>query len=397
MKNSVRIGIDIRPLQTDYRLQGVGHYAAGLLQGLGQLDLPWTFVLFHDHRLPLDLDLPPGLRAELVSVWRPRWEPRTQEIWNQILTPIDVLAHRVSLFHTITPQFVPAWTPSPRVVTIPDLIPFGEFSPLRTGLKYRFLYRSAARADVIVTMSEATRRDLLALFAPRQERVITIHLGVETRFFNPISREQQEKTRLAYGIQPPYILYLGDLRAQHHNARKNLPTLLDAFAATRRDIGDWSLVLAGKKGEYAALLARQATDLGIAQQMTFTDFVPEEDLPALMAGAEIFAYPSRYEGFGLPVLQAMAAGVPVLTSNCSSLPEITGEAALLINPADVEEMRRTLLQLMRDEALRRDLSVKGRARAQQFTWAKTARQTVAAYELALDRTKAGNGIHWGGN
>lgn len=380
----IRLGVDIRPLQTAQRYQGVGHYTWGLLSGFSKLNLPWRLVLFYDRGLATDFDLPSGLSVELVGIWRPRWEPRTREVWNQLLTPIDVLKHGVSLLHVTAPEFVSRWLPVPQVVTIFDLILFSEFSPLKTGIKYRFLYHAAAQADGIIAISRSTSQDFLELFEPDPERVRVIYLGVDERFLGPISTAARRRVRTKYHLGNPFVLYLGDLRSPYHNARKNLSGLLAAFAKACQQVDQkWWLVLAGKCGEYSESLSALSKQLGIGEQIIFTDYVFDEDLPSLMAAADIFAYPSRYEGFGLPVLQAMAVGTPVLTSDRASIPEICGDAALMVNPDDPSSLAAGLFHLMNDSASRQMLAEKGKVRAARFTWVETARETKRVYEEAM--------------
>jgi glycosyltransferase involved in cell wall biosynthesis len=380
----MRIGIDIRPLQTSQRYQGVGYYALGLLKGLASLNLPWKFILFYDRSLPLHINIPGQLPAELVGIWRPRWEPRTREIWNQALSPIETRKYRLSLLHILAPEFVPFWVPVPRVVTIHDLLVFSKFTAVKTGLKYRLLYWSAAKADMVLTDSEATRQDFLGRYRSLFPRTKVTYLGVDRHFFTPIPGVEQEQIRERYRLTRTYILYLGDLSSLEHNARKNLPALLTAYAdASRQVVERWCLVMAGKRGAYADYLEELAKKIGVRERVIFTDYVPDKDLPALLSGASIFAYPSLYEGFGLPALEAMAAGIPVLSSNRGSIPEVCGQAAVLVDPGNSEEMTNALFRLMTQPDLRRSLSTLGREQASRFSWEETARQTVEAYRLLL--------------
>jgi glycosyltransferase involved in cell wall biosynthesis len=379
------VGIDIRPLQTDLRFQGVGRYAAGLLEGLSKLDLPFTPVLFFDRNLAITPDVPSLARAEVIGIRRPRWESRTREIWNQFLTPFEVLFHRVSLLHVLAPEFIPAWLPVPRVATVHDLFAFNRESALQTGIKYRFLYRAVAKSSRILAISEATKRDFVTQYQRHASLVDVVHCGVDGRFLIPVSPEERVRVTAAFGLTTPFVLYVGDLRAESHNARKNLPALLEAFSLASRSARDWSLVFAGKQGAHSDRLRRMVQSAGLSDRVVFTDFVADADLPALIASATVFAYPSRQEGFGLPVLEALALGTPVLTSNRSAIPEVCGDAALLVDPDDASALAAALARLMGSPDLRRKLADRGRSRASTFTWTETARRTIAAYQRVLER------------
>jgi glycosyltransferase involved in cell wall biosynthesis len=184
-----------------------------------------------------------------------------------------------------------------------------------------------------------------------------------------------------YGVEPPYILYVGSLEK-----RKNLPRLLQAYARLRQDLPGWKLVIVGARKWKSAPIFDTLSRLGLEPYVHFTGFVEEDDLPALYNGADLFCFPSLYEGFGLPVLEAMACGTPVVTSSTSSLPEVAGEAALLVDPYDVEAIAAAMRRVLSDPELAQDLRARGLARAAQFTWERTARETIAVYERVLGKS-----------
>jgi glycosyltransferase involved in cell wall biosynthesis len=199
------------------------------------------------------------------------------------------------------------------------------------------------------------------------------------RHYRPLDEAEIYPALKRHHIEFPYILYVGSIEP-----RKNLPRLLVAYAhLRRRGSTRWRLVVAGPRKWKSGPVYDAVARLELAEHVHFAGFVPEADLPALYNGADLFAFPSLYEGFGLPVLEAMACGTPVVTANTSSLPEVAGAAALLVDPSDVEEIAGALRRVLEDPALARDLRERGLARAAQFSWERTARATVAVYEKVL--------------
>ena len=237
--------------------------------------------------------------------------------------------------------------------------------------------RVARGAGGLIAVSEWTRRDALRLLDLPPERIEVIYSGIAEGFFHA-DPAAVTRVRAAYSLSRPYVLFVGTIEP-----RKNLGRLLDAWQQLPRSLsGEFDLVLAGPQGwDQTGIVARARTMAGVR----YLDYVPEPDLPALNAGAAAFAYPSLYEGFGFPVAQAMAAGVPVLTSNVSSLPEIVGECGLLVDPQSVAEIAEGLRKLMLSESLRAQLGGQGRERAQRFRWEECARQSWTFFERVMDR------------
>jgi alpha-1,3-rhamnosyl/mannosyltransferase len=220
-----------------------------------------------------------------------------------------------------------------------------------------FADRILRRADGVIAVSENTRQDAIRLLSIAPDRIRTIHSGISESYFDAVPAERARR----------YVLYVGTIEP-----RKNLDTLLDAWALLKQSLRDeFDLVIAGPSGwssdQTLARIEREATYLG---------YVPEERLPGLTAGATVFVYPSLYEGFGFPVAQAMAAGVPVLTSNNSCLPEITGDAAILIDPRSAAAIASSLTRMLESESLLADLAARGRIRADLFRWEKCATQSL---------------------
>jgi glycosyltransferase involved in cell wall biosynthesis len=231
------------------------------------------------------------------------------------------------------------------------------------------------RAAAVVTVSDFTAREVEALLDVPAERIHTVYHGVDPRF-HPLPRAEVEAFRREEGLPERFVLYLGTLEP-----RKNLVTLVRAFH--RLPDPDLHLVLAGGKGWLYEEVFAEVERLGLSERVHFPGYVPAETQALWYSAAEAFAYLSHYEGFGLPVLEALACGVPTLTGNTTSLPEAAGDGALLVDPEEVGEVVEGLARLLRDEGLREELRAQGVAHARRFTWAETARRTAAVYRHVL--------------
>jgi len=245
--------------------------------------------------------------------------------------------------------------------------------PANVAAEKRFCQHIWKQADGLIAVSESTRRDAVTLLNLNPDVIQVIYPGVAETFF---TASADTALRLKHGLRRPYALYVGTIEP-----RKNLDLLLDVWASLPASIlEEFELVVAGPKGwQSGRTLARLTVTAGVR----YLAYVPEPDLPGLTAGATIFVYPSHYEGFGFPVMQALAAGVPVITSNVSSLPEVTGGAAALIDPHSPAELSSALTRLLTSPALRTQLSVAGRMQAQSFRWDRCARQSVEFFERIL--------------
>lgn len=261
----------------------------------------------------------------------------------------------------------------PLVVTILDLVflLFPEYLNRRTRWMARMgLHQASRQASAFISISQHTADDLMRLTGLPKHKIHVIPLAAED-YFRPVPDLQIRKR---YKLDAPFVLYVGTLEP-----RKNLITLVRAFAAL--DNPRLKLVLAGKKGWIYQDLLATVEKLGLSSRVVFTGFIPDADLPALFSTAEVFAYPSLYEGFGLPVLEAMQCGAPVITTNVSSLPEVAGDAALLVTPDDVRGLTAALRRVLAEPGLREELRGRGFKRAQCYSWRKTAEMTAEVYHL----------------
>ena len=271
------------------------------------------------------------------------------------------------------------------VVTIHDIIHvlYPQFLPNRAALLYArvMIRRALRRADRIITVSYNSKRDLVDYFGVAPARVDVVYNGVAGQYHAGIPREERDRVTAKYGLPRPYLLFLGG-----EKPHKNVRNVIRAFGEARRERAlPHALVLAGpmpkNRSRVEALIA--AHDL--ESRVFRTGVVPEEDLPGLFAGADAFLYPTLYEGFGLPVVEAMACGIPVLTSSTSALQEIAGGYAYLVDPMDVDAIARGIVDLATDPRRRAEFADLGKRRARDFSWDKTAEQTLKVYAEALGR------------
>jgi len=349
---------------------GISRYARGLISAIAEIAPTDEFILFYNRF------------RERGKAWRPTKEnsivrqiyfPRRllQGIWDFIYwPPIEVLCGSIDLFHGL--HFVlPPVRKALRVLTVHDLtyLKFPSYFADR-GLNERGyrqeLPRALARADAVIAVSQKTREDLVELMNFPEERVRVIYEGVEHHLFAQVEGQKAAAIRKLYGLSDPYLIFL----VGTPEPRKNL---IRTVAAARQAAPRLDLALIGPQGPLRELLGENIHNL------IFTDSIPEEHLPALLSGATISLYPSLYEGFGLPVLESMACGVPVITSNRGSLPEVAGGAAILVDPENVDSIAGAISELLGDQAFQNRLKVMGKKRASEFTWQKTAAETLSLY------------------
>jgi glycosyltransferase involved in cell wall biosynthesis len=367
------------------RQSGVGAYTQRLITGLATIDAAnrYTCLIAADG---------PGLPVRQANVaaspTRVSFEDHLRgDLWLLAYLPLRLRALRTDVYHGPA-VFLPHVKLGYRtVVTIHDLVSFlfPETVPRKYSLYMRLMTRLAARsADQIIAVSLATKADLVRMLRVAPAKIVVIHEAVDPEFARPLRPESIEAVVRRYGIERPYCLFVGNLEP-----RKNLPALIEAFAAVRRRLGaggrSVQLVLAGTRAWLHTGIFRAVEQHGLGDAVVFTDYVPLADLPALYAGARCFVFPSLYEGFGLPVLEAMAAGTPVVAARAGSIPEVAGDGALLVDARVPGELATAIETLLTDGALRERLVVRGRARAAMFDWTTVARQTLAVYSAVYDR------------
>jgi glycosyltransferase involved in cell wall biosynthesis len=381
----LRVAVDARPAVFPQKT-GIGYYTWHLLKHLRAVDPGTEYLAWYLNaralvggRRRLLADLPVTERWTPIPAW---WFERLTERFD--LPRVEWFA-RFDVF--FAPNFVPPPTRTRRlVVTVHDLAfrLHPETAPQSTRWWLARIDRTLRHASRIIAVSEATKRDLLELYALEPEQVSVIPHGVDGQVFHPSSPEEVERIRRRFGIAGPYLLSLGGIEP-----RKNLPNLVRAFARLPAE-GRPTLVVAGgsvewnPEGRDALQEAMRDLPWEVSERVVLTGYVGEEEKVALLGGAEALVYPSLYEGFGLPVLEAMACGTPVVTSDLSALPEVAGDAALLVDPRDPAAIASAVERVLEDEDLRRDLKRKGISRAAAYTWEATARRTAAVLHEAAE-------------
>jgi len=368
----IRIAIDAHTVGT--KLGGNESYAVNLIEALAQIDS------FNQYTIYVTTN---EARERFSSRW-PNFKvrstlPHTPLIRIPLTLSAELRKNPVDVLHV---QFTaPPFCPCPVVVSIHDLsfehLPQTFNRRSRTQLRITVRH-SARRAARILSLSQHTRRDIIETYGIKPQRVTAIPLAAPDRFGPITDNRELQRVRHNYGIDGNYILSVGSIQP-----RKNLARLVRAFASLRGECSADKLpklVLVGKCAWLYDETLRALDETNVKDAVILTGYVPERDLPALYSGALCFVYPSYFEGFGLPPLEAMKCGAPVIVGNRTSLPEVVGNAALLVDPFNVEAIAGAIKELVNDSALRKELSVKGQERAKEFSWLETARQTLAVYK-----------------
>lgn len=378
---SYTIGIDARKL-SDF---GIGVYIQHLIHGLAQIDSENRYVLFVGKAYSGELDdLPENFR--LITEGCPVYSLREQVVlsWRLLRLHLD-------LYHA-THYVLPLITPRRVVVTIHDIIHllYPEFLPNRLAFVYaqRMIRRSLIRSDRVVADSQNTKSDLMDYFEVDGRKIRRIYPGVAERFLVELPEEEIARELERFDISRPYLLFVGNPKPH-----KNLDTVVQAYGrALARGGFDADLVCVGGRDGANFKIRERARQLGLADRVRLVGHVDDGSLPALYQGATLFLYPTLYEGFGLPVVEAMASGVPVITSHNSALREVAEGYAELVDPLEIDAIAEAIHHCMVDGGHRASLAELGRRRAKDFRWRRTAEQTLEVYMSALE----GPGTGWRG-
>jgi glycosyltransferase involved in cell wall biosynthesis len=364
----VRIGIDARKLH-DF---GIGTYIRNLLRQLARFDRETDFVVFCR---PEDREA----LASLGENFRPVEETSPNySMVEQVRIPLALRREGVTLFHA--PHYVlPPLVRCRSVVTIHDCIHlmFPQYLPSRLAFEYARISISLAarRATRVLTVSESSKRDIVRFVDVPAEKIDVIYNAYDERFTVEPREEDVIRVRERYQLIDEFVFYAGNVKPH-----KNLERLIVAFDLVRkRGLDHLKLVLIGDEISRYAALRRAVHQHQLHKHVRFLGYMPEETLAVMYRLAGVFVFPSLYEGFGLPPLEAMASGTPVVTSNVSSLPEVAGDAAILVDPHDPRAIADGIYRVLTDERLRRDLRTKGLARARQFSWETSVRRVHAIY------------------
>jgi glycosyltransferase involved in cell wall biosynthesis len=368
----VRIAIDARKLR-DY---GIGTYVRNLLRHLARIDTTTEYVLLCR---PIDADLARQLGENFRAVPE-RAAPYT--IREQLTVPLDLRHEHVDLFHA--PHYVlPPLTPCKSVVTIHDCIHlrFPQYLPNRLAYAYArsSLWIATHRASRVLTVSEASKRDILRYFRVPESKIDVIYNAIDEQFGEALPQEEIDRVRERYQLYDPFVLYAGNIKPH-----KNIERLIEAVHLLRKSgLEQVRLLIIGDEISKYPTLRRAVHRYKLHHHVRFLGFVPDKTLASLYRLAAVFVFPSLYEGFGLPPLEAMASGTPVVTSNQSSLPEVVGDAALLVDPYEPAAIFDAMRRVLTEPDLAASLRERGLARVRQFSWDRSVRRIRQIYDEVL--------------
>jgi len=369
----VRIGIDTRLMY--YQRAGIASYVAGLLQGIATVGSRHEFVVFPSRKDRQASHLPSRFNRH------PLWTPPHHR-FERLALAIELAPVRLDILHS--PDFIPPMrilSSRRSVITVHDLafLKYPEVLTPESKRYYGYIGPAVEQADAVIAVSENTKRDLMALLDTPEEKIFVIPEAADLAYRPSNDQPRVKRTLERYGIRHPYFLFVGTIEP-----KKNLKTLFQAFADFRKLVSSSSvlpdLVIVGRKGWLYADILKVVDQLDIARYVHFLGRIDQDDLVSLYNGALALTYPSLYEGFGLPALEAMQAGTPVITSNISSLPEVVGDAGITVDPRDPEAITQALTRVWSSPDLRADLRRRGLARAAQFTREQMARATLEVYD-----------------
>lgn len=365
------IGIDGNEANVEQRV-GISEYAFELLKEFRKYEVGSMKYEVYLKTLPLKT-LPQEDENWRYRVIGPK------ELWTQVRLPFDLYLHkpRPDVFFSPT-HYAPRFSPVPTIVSVmdlsyiffPELFNKSDLYQLRNWTAY-----SVRQASRILTISKYSKNAIIEEYGVSEDRVVVTYPGLKEMIGLTPQIYTMNRLQSHYGIHDRYILFVGTLQP-----RKNIVRLVEAFSQAVEDEKDLQLVIVGKKGWMYEEILAAPKKFNVEERVKFLDFVSDEELPSLYQHAECFVLPSLYEGFGLPVLEAMQYGCPVITSKVSSLPEAGGDAALYVDPEDVADIAKKIKRLLSDKALRKEMIEKGKKQVAKFSWEKTARETLAVLQ-----------------
>jgi glycosyltransferase involved in cell wall biosynthesis len=379
----MHIGINAQLLSNsqNYRNGGVSRYIRYLVTELAQQPGRHTYTIFVNGQEIIQ-QLPSNSQITYVSAPWPEAKPAVRVAWEQLTLPSLIRQRQIAVLHSpvnVKPEFLPRSCAS--IVTLHDLA-FLRFPSVLTRAKrmyhQTFTMHSLRHASMLITVSESTKQDAHELIGIPNERIQTIYPCIDERFTSQRDEEQIRSFRQRHGLEEGFFLYLGTLEP-----RKNLPALIDAYALLRqKQVIRQKLVLAGGKGWLYDTIFTKVQQMNLEAEVLFPGFVSDKEQALWYQAANVFVYPSLYEGFGIPVAEALVCGTPVVTSNASSLPEAGTDLALCVNPSDTNSLADAMYQALTDQALQEKCQTLAPAVAQKYSARTMVKQTIEAYEQA---------------
>lgn len=371
----MRIAIDARGINW-YKGTGIGTYTENILKYMLMIDKENSYDVYWSGENYSDFNNK-NVKIHLTS-------KKHNKFFEQFFIPASISREKADLYHI--PQNGMGLCENiscKKIVTIHDIIPYIMPDTVGRGYLIKFIRempKIIALADAIITVSEFSKKDILRIFPIDPSKIYVTHLAAESRY-RPLNKEGCKKyLKKNYGMEKPFILYIGGF-----SARKNIKSLIIAFSKIQKDLNnDYELVIVGSNKDQGKFLQDFAKTLNLENNIRFTGFVPENDLPLFYNACSAFLYPSLYEGFGLPPLEAMSCGAPTITSNLTSIPEIVGDGAELIDPLNIESIMSSMVKVLNHPDIQNYLSIKGLKRACQFSWVKTSEETLSIYKKVIE-------------
>ena len=376
-----RVGLNALVLRTDasYRNAGPSRYATNLVEAVLAQPSGHDFTLFLNEQVRA-LPFRPGRPVRVLRTRAPTSRTSIRVLWEHLLAPWHIGAARLEAVHSML-NVVPLAAPTRHVVTIHDLSFMrtpGAHPTHRRWYLTAATWLSARRARTVLADSHATKDDVVELLGADPDRVHVVYPGSEAAF-HPRSEAQVQAFRHNNALVRPFVLFVGTLEP-----RKNVDVLVRAFGVVARDGFAGDLVLAGGSGWGTEAIDAALAESPVRDRIRRIGYVKQEDLPYWYCAADLVVYPSSYEGFGIPVLEAMASGTPVITSNRSSLPEVAGDAALTVDPRDIPQLAAAMTVVLASPERRATMRERGLAQARRFDWTVAAEQCLNVYQRALD-------------
>ena len=387
MNPALCVGINAQLVSfgSTYRNAGVSRYTYTLLDGLSRLETNQSYAAFINKTESAAANESPLAGSSKMRLLSSTWatgRPERRIAWEQLALPMQLRRERIDVFHSPV-NVLPERVPCAAVVTVLDLAfeRYPEyFRPARRRYQHTFTQRSAHAATLVVTVSESTKRDLVERYAVSDERVRVIPPAIDADFQPVDDPRRLADFRVKHGLPERYLLFLGTLEP-----RKNLLTLVEAYAYLRQELPDApQLILAGGKGWYYQAVLERIQALHLEQHITLAGYIAREDQPLWYAGAELFVYPSVYEGFGLPIAEALACGTPTVTSNVSSMPEAGGPVAIQVAPDDYRGLAHAMRGILLDTSVRQRTRIEGPRWTSRFSVARMAAAYAEVYREAAE-------------
>lgn len=358
---------------------GIGNYMHNLLKALAKVDTTNSYKIFTAAQGETQDSF--ASNQQQIAVNLPSTGSWARILWEQTMLPQQMKPHQIDIMHFADYALPVLSKTRPWIISVHDLayrIYPETFSRGKLWTKLALVKPSLHKAGKIITGSENTKQDIIKFYGISPERIAVTTYGVDLDRFYPLSGTEVQTGLERYGLEPGYILFIGTLEP-----RKNIISVIRAYHHLRNNGCKQKLVIGGGTGWLYSDIFKLVEELKLVEEIIFTGYLPDEDLALLYNGAGVFVYPSLYEGFGLPPLEAMACGTPVVTSNVSSLPEVVGDAGLMVPPLESKAIAEAIGSVLANQQLADQLREKGIQRAQNFSWEKTARQTLAVYQEVL--------------